>query len=87
MVGEDGVDAVGRDAGAIVAQQAVAIERSDTALSLHGKLREAAASLLRSNDPTLKDIEVQFFGDSKPLITSGARVADPKSRRVEILVF
>ena len=41
------------DAGAIVAQQAVAIERSDTALSLHGKLREAAASLLRDTLPLL----------------------------------
>ncbi|WP_339547027.1 bifunctional UDP-4-amino-4-deoxy-L-arabinose formyltransferase/UDP-glucuronic acid oxidase ArnA [Pseudomonas sp. RA_35y_Pfl2_P32] len=41
------------DAGAIVAQQAVAIERSDTALSLHGKLREAAATLLRDTLPLL----------------------------------
>lgn len=56
-------------------------------LALSADRAEAAASLLRSNDPTLKDIEVQFFGDSKPLNTSGARVADPKSRRVEILVF
>lgn len=41
------------DAGAIVAQQAVAIERRDTALSLHGKLREAAATLLRDTLPLL----------------------------------
>lgn len=41
------------DAGAIVAQQQVAIERQDTALTLHGKLREAASSLLRDTLPLL----------------------------------
>lgn len=41
------------DAGTIVAQQRVAIERSDTALTLHGKLREAASSLLRDTLPQL----------------------------------
>ncbi|CAI8988565.1 fused UDP-4-amino-4-deoxy-L-arabinose formyltransferase/UDP-glucuronate dehydrogenase [Pseudomonas sp. IT-P258] len=41
------------DAGAIVAQQKVAIKRSDTALSLHGKLRTAAADLLRDTLPAL----------------------------------
>lgn len=41
------------DAGAIVAQQKVAIERSDTALSLHGKLRVAASDLLRDTLPVL----------------------------------
>ncbi|MNI26182.1 Bifunctional polymyxin resistance protein ArnA [compost metagenome] len=41
------------DAGAIVAQQPVAIERSDTALNLHGKLRVAAADLLRDTLPAL----------------------------------
>ncbi|NIE77439.1 bifunctional UDP-4-amino-4-deoxy-L-arabinose formyltransferase/UDP-glucuronic acid oxidase ArnA [Pantoea sp. Ap-967] len=42
------------DAGAIVAQLPVAIERSDTALSLHGKLRAAAADLLRDTLPALR---------------------------------
>jgi len=41
------------DAGAIVAQQRVAIERSDTALSLHGKLRAAASDLLRDTLPAM----------------------------------
>ncbi|MFJ3152791.1 bifunctional UDP-4-amino-4-deoxy-L-arabinose formyltransferase/UDP-glucuronic acid oxidase ArnA [Pseudomonas protegens] len=41
------------DAGAIIAQERVAIERSDTALSLHHKLRDAAASLLRDTLPAL----------------------------------
>ena len=41
------------DAGAIVAQQKVAIERRDTALSLHGKLRTAASDLLRDTLPAL----------------------------------
>ncbi|OLF54254.1 bifunctional UDP-4-amino-4-deoxy-L-arabinose formyltransferase/UDP-glucuronic acid oxidase ArnA [Pseudomonas chlororaphis] len=41
------------DAGPILAQERVAIERSDTALSLHGKLRAAASSLLRDTLPAL----------------------------------
>ncbi|PWK45840.1 bifunctional UDP-4-amino-4-deoxy-L-arabinose formyltransferase/UDP-glucuronic acid oxidase ArnA [Pseudomonas sp. B21-040] len=41
------------DAGAIIAQQKVAIERSDTALTLHGKLRLAATDLLRDTLPAL----------------------------------
>ncbi|MCX7080116.1 MAG: bifunctional UDP-4-amino-4-deoxy-L-arabinose formyltransferase/UDP-glucuronic acid oxidase ArnA [Pseudomonas sp.] len=41
------------DAGAIIAQERVAIDRTDTALSLHGKLREAASSLLRDTLPLL----------------------------------
>jgi UDP-4-amino-4-deoxy-L-arabinose formyltransferase/UDP-glucuronic acid dehydrogenase (UDP-4-keto-hexauronic acid decarboxylating) len=39
------------DAGAILAQRVVSIERSDTALSLHAKLRDAAADLLRDTLP------------------------------------
>ncbi|WP_095191246.1 bifunctional UDP-4-amino-4-deoxy-L-arabinose formyltransferase/UDP-glucuronic acid oxidase ArnA [Pseudomonas sp. Irchel 3E19] len=41
------------DAGAIVAQQRVAIERSDTGLTLHAKLRTAASDLLRDALPAM----------------------------------
>ena len=41
------------DAGAILAQQNVTIERTDTGLSLHAKLREAATALLRDALPQL----------------------------------
>ncbi|KRP95008.1 MULTISPECIES: bifunctional UDP-4-amino-4-deoxy-L-arabinose formyltransferase/UDP-glucuronic acid oxidase ArnA [Pseudomonas] len=41
------------DAGAILAQQKVTIERSYTGLSLHAKLREAATALLRDALPQL----------------------------------
>lgn len=41
------------DAGAIVAQQKVSIDRTDTGLSLHAKLRDAAATLLRDALPQL----------------------------------
>lgn len=43
------------DAGAIVAQQRVAIDEDDTALSLHGKLRECAAELLGRVLPALRE--------------------------------
>ena len=64
------------DAGAILAQQRVAIERADTALTLHGKLREAAASLLRDALPLLAqgklsetaqdDTQASYFGRRTP---------------------
>ncbi|MGU3345984.1 bifunctional UDP-4-amino-4-deoxy-L-arabinose formyltransferase/UDP-glucuronic acid oxidase ArnA [Pseudomonas monsensis] len=41
------------DAGAIVAQQRVAIERSDTGLTLHAKLRTAASDLLHDTLPNM----------------------------------
>ena len=41
------------DAGAILAQQSVSIDRTDTGLSLHAKLRDAAAVLLRDALPQL----------------------------------
>ncbi|MEX5540609.1 bifunctional UDP-4-amino-4-deoxy-L-arabinose formyltransferase/UDP-glucuronic acid oxidase ArnA [Pseudomonas poae] len=41
------------DAGAILAQQKVTIDRSDTGLTLHDKLRDAATSLLRDALPQL----------------------------------
>ena len=43
------------DAGAILAQQKVTIERSDTGLTLHAKLREAASNLLRDVLPQLAE--------------------------------
>lgn len=64
------------DAGAILAQQRVAIERADTALTLHGKLREAAVSLLRDALPLLAqgklsetaqdDTQASYFGRRTP---------------------
>jgi len=41
------------DAGAILAQQKVIIERNDTGLTLHAKLRDAASTLLRDALPQL----------------------------------
>lgn len=41
------------DAGAILAQQSVSIDRTDTGLSLHAKLRDAATALLRDALPQL----------------------------------
>jgi len=48
---------------------------------------EAAANLLKAHDPTLGGIDVQYFGDTMPLMPSASRSAEPKNRRVEIMVF
>ncbi|TKI04657.1 bifunctional UDP-4-amino-4-deoxy-L-arabinose formyltransferase/UDP-glucuronic acid oxidase ArnA [Martelella alba] len=48
------------DAGDIVGQKRVSIDDDDTALSLHGKLREAAGTLLAHILPKLKDGDVDF---------------------------
>ena len=83
------------DAGAIVAQQKVAIERSDTALSLHGKLRTAASDLLRDTLPTLlqgkatetpqDESKATVFGRRTPadgtgLGQAGRRTVQPRAR-------
>ncbi|MBS1203648.1 MAG: UDP-4-amino-4-deoxy-L-arabinose formyltransferase [Proteobacteria bacterium] len=49
------------DAGAIIAQQRVAIEENDEALSLHRKLSEAAKVMLSS---VLPDIKAQSFSET-----------------------
>lgn len=56
-------------------------------LKLSADRADAAAHLLRAGDPTLKDIDLQFFGDTKPLASTGLRTSDARNRRVEILIF
>ncbi|RSM32214.1 bifunctional UDP-glucuronic acid oxidase/UDP-4-amino-4-deoxy-L-arabinose formyltransferase [Aeromonas salmonicida] len=48
------------DAGAIVAQQAVAIKEADTALTLHGKVRLAAKALLDAELPKLRTGDISL---------------------------
>jgi outer membrane protein OmpA-like peptidoglycan-associated protein len=43
------------------------------------------ASLLRKADPTIEDIDVQWFGDRAPLVRSETR--EPRNRRVEIQIL
>ncbi len=59
----------------------------DWNLKLSADRARTAADLLRANDPTLKDIDVQFFGETKPLTSTGSRASDPRNRRVEILIL
>lgn len=56
-------------------------------LKLSAERAEAVAALLRANDPTLRDIEVQYFGDTRPLAAPGQRVPEAMNRRVEILIL
>ncbi|WP_339532522.1 bifunctional UDP-4-amino-4-deoxy-L-arabinose formyltransferase/UDP-glucuronic acid oxidase ArnA [Pseudomonas mucidolens] len=64
------------DAGAIVAQQKVSIERSDTALSLHAKLRDAARSLLNDALPQLaKGMQTETAQDERQASCFGRRTA------------
>lgn len=60
---------------------------SEWNLQLSAQRAEMAAGLLQANDPTLKDIELQYFGDTKPLTATGTRATDPRNRRVEVLIF
>jgi len=55
-------------------------------LKLSAERAEAVANVLRNNDPTLKDIEVQYFGDTRPL-NAETRASDPRNRRVEVLIL
>ncbi|MFJ2362171.1 bifunctional UDP-4-amino-4-deoxy-L-arabinose formyltransferase/UDP-glucuronic acid oxidase ArnA [Pseudomonas sp. NPDC087697] len=65
------------DAGAIIAQQRVAIDRADTALSLHGKLREAASNLLRDTLPLLAQGKItETAQDESKATVFGRRTAE-----------
>ncbi|SMQ23587.1 UDP-4-amino-4-deoxy-L-arabinose formyltransferase / UDP-glucuronic acid dehydrogenase (UDP-4-keto-hexauronic acid decarboxylating) [Pseudomonas helmanticensis] len=68
------------DAGAIVAQQRVAIERSDTALSLHSKLRIAASDLLRDTLPAMLQGKISETAqdESKATVFGRRTAADGK---------
>ncbi|MCU1750139.1 bifunctional UDP-4-amino-4-deoxy-L-arabinose formyltransferase/UDP-glucuronic acid oxidase ArnA [Pseudomonas sp. 6D_7.1_Bac1] len=68
------------DAGAIIAQQRVAIERADTALTLHGKLREAASNLLRDTLPLLAQGKITETAqdESKATVFGRRTAADGK---------
>lgn len=57
----------------------------DWNLKLSADRAEAAADLLRASDPSLKNIDLQYFGDTKP--STGLRASDARNRRVEILIF
>ncbi|PQZ93225.1 MULTISPECIES: bifunctional UDP-4-amino-4-deoxy-L-arabinose formyltransferase/UDP-glucuronic acid oxidase ArnA [Pseudomonas] len=61
------------DAGAILAQQTVLIERSDTGLSLHAKLRDAAVSLLRDALPQLAAGKLSETAQDERLATTYGR--------------
>ena len=45
------------------------------------------ADLLRKQDPSLERIDIQAFGDAMPVVPSQGRVADPRNRRAEIVIF
>ncbi len=56
-------------------------------MKLSADRAEAVANLLRRNDPGLEDIEVQYFGETRPLTQSGPGVAEARNRRVEVLIL
>jgi outer membrane protein OmpA-like peptidoglycan-associated protein len=56
-------------------------------LKLSADRAEAAANLLRRNAPALDDIEVQYFGETRPLKPSGPNASEARNRRVEIMIF
>lgn len=56
-------------------------------LKLSADRAEAAANMLRKNVPALDDIQVQFFGETRPLNQSGPNASEARNRRVEVLIL
>jgi peptidoglycan-associated lipoprotein len=52
---------------------------------LSAERARSVAALLRKADPTMVDIDVQWFGDRQPLVRSESR--EPRNRRVEIQIL
>lgn len=48
---------------------------------------KAVEKALRKRDPSLGDIEIQFFGDKEPLVPTPPDVPEPRNRRAEILIL
>lgn len=54
---------------------------------LSAERAKVVADLLRASDPEVGPIDVQYFGHKVPLVSSGARGAEPKNRRAEIMIL
>jgi outer membrane protein OmpA-like peptidoglycan-associated protein len=46
----------------------------------------AVARMLQKEDPSFDRIQLQYFGDNKPLIQSGSK-AEPRNRRAEVQIL
>ena len=61
---------------------------SDSAnLSLSQQRAMAAEALIRQRLPDIERIMILYFGAKDPLVKSAPDVAEPKNRRVEVVVF
>ena len=56
-------------------------------LKLSAERAQYVADLLKQSDPTLDSIEVQFFGDTAPLVPTAPGVREPRNRRAEVLIL
>lgn len=54
---------------------------------LSAERARVVAEHLRKSDPTLDNIEVQYFGDSVPLVPSTGRMTEPRNRRAEVVIL
>lgn len=59
-------------------------EQSNYALAL--SRAQSLKAFLEENQVEMKKVTVQSFGESDPLISTGDDVAEPKNRRVEVIV-
>ena len=56
-------------------------------LKLSAERAQYVADLLKKSDPLLDRIEVQFFGDTAPLVPTAAGVREPRNRRAEVMIL
>ena len=56
-------------------------------LKLSAERARHVADLLMKSDPALDRIEVQFFGDTAPLVPTAAGVREPRNRRAEVMIL
>jgi len=64
---------------------ATGTEKVNTKLS--ADRAQLVADMIRSHEPGIARIDVQFFGDKDPLVPTPPNVPEPRNRRVEIVVF
>jgi outer membrane protein OmpA-like peptidoglycan-associated protein len=54
---------------------------------LSAERARVVADLLRKSDPSLDNIQVQYFGDREPLVPTDGRSPEPRNRRAEVVIL
>jgi outer membrane protein OmpA-like peptidoglycan-associated protein len=56
-------------------------------MRLSAERAQVVADWLRRQDPLFEDIDVQYFGETRPAVKTAPGVPEPANRRAEIMIL